>query len=105
VHRIECKHVKGRPQDWVPLAWSEKVQGDFIAELRVKAHNKRGLLARITAEIANTEASIENVQMPDRAGGDAVEMRFIVAVKSRIHLARVVRRIRRIEWIERVWRA
>jgi GTP diphosphokinase / guanosine-3',5'-bis(diphosphate) 3'-diphosphatase len=105
VHRIECKHVKGRPQDWVPLAWSEKVQGDFIAELRVKAHNKRGLLARITAEIANTEASIENVQMPDRAGGDAVEMRFVVAVKSRIHLARVVRRIRRIEWIERVWRA
>jgi GTP diphosphokinase / guanosine-3',5'-bis(diphosphate) 3'-diphosphatase len=34
-----------------------------------------------------------------------VEMRFVVAVKSRIHLARVVRRIRRIEWIERVWRA
>ena len=90
---------------WPRISWSEKVLGDFIAELRIKAYNKRGLLARITAELANAEASIENVQMPDRAGGEAVEMRFIVAVKSRVHLARVVRRIRRIEWIERVWRA
>lgn len=105
VHRIECKHAKGRPQDWVPLAWSEKVQGDFLAEVRIKAHNKRGLLARITTEISNAESSIENVQMPDRAGGEIVEMRFVITVKNRIHLARVLRRLRRIEWIERVWRA
>ncbi len=105
VHRIECKHAKGRPQDWVPLAWSDKVQGDYFAELRIKAYNKRGLLAKITADIANAEASIENVQMPDRAGGEAVEMRFAVTVRSRVHLARVLRRIRRIEWVEKVWRA
>ncbi|MFP5306416.1 MAG: RelA/SpoT family protein [Gammaproteobacteria bacterium] len=104
VHRIECRHAKGRPQDWVPLTWSDKVQGDFLAELRVQAYNKRGLLAKITAEIASAEASIENVQMPDRAGGEAVEMRFVIAVKSRVHMARVLRRIRRIDGIERVWR-
>jgi guanosine-3',5'-bis(diphosphate) 3'-pyrophosphohydrolase len=104
VHRFECKHVKGRPQDWVPLAWSDKVLGDYVCEVRMKAHNKRGLLARITAEISNAEASIENVQMPDRAGGEAMEMRFLITVRSRVHLARVLRRIRRIDGVERVYR-
>ncbi|HUP93136.1 MAG TPA: bifunctional (p)ppGpp synthetase/guanosine-3',5'-bis(diphosphate) 3'-pyrophosphohydrolase [Solimonas sp.] len=105
VHRIDCRHAKGGPQDWVPLAWADKVQGDFLAEIRLKAENRRGLLARVTTEIANADSSIENVQMPDRAGSDAVEMRFIITVKSRVHLARVIRRVRRLESVERVVRA
>ena len=104
VHRIDCRHAKGRPQDWVPLAWSDKIQNDFLAEVRLKAQNKRGLLAKVTAEIASADSSIENVQMPDRAGSDAMEMRFVLTVKSRVHLARVLRRLRRIEWVERVAR-
>ncbi len=104
VHRLDCRHAKGRPQDWVPLTWSDKIQNDFLSEVRLKAHNKRGLLAKVTAEIANAEASIENVQMPDRAGSEAMEMRFVLTVKNRVHLARVLRRLRRIEWVERVAR-
>ncbi len=88
----------------MPLAWSDKVQNDFLAEVRIKAQNKRGTLAQVTAEIANAESSIENVQMPDRAGSEAIEMRFVITVKSRVHLARVLRRLRRLEWVERVAR-
>jgi GTP pyrophosphokinase len=105
VHRLDCRHAKGRPQDWVPLAWSERVQGDFMSEIRMKTVRKRGMLAKVTAEIAGAESSIENVQMPDRAGSEAVEMRFIITVRSRVHLARVLRRLRRIDGVERVIRA
>lgn len=105
VHRVECTHAKARPQDWVPLVWSTSVQGDYLCELVLRSENKRGLLARITAEISGAESSIENVQMPDRAGGDAVEMRFILTVKNRSHLARVMRRLRHIEGVSRVARA
>ena len=80
------------------------VQTDFQAEIRLKGENKRGLLAKVTAEIANAESSIENVQMPDRAGSEAMEMRFVITVKNRVHLARVLRRLRRLEWVERVIR-
>ncbi|MCC2655772.1 MAG: bifunctional (p)ppGpp synthetase/guanosine-3,5-bis(diphosphate) 3-pyrophosphohydrolase [Panacagrimonas sp.] len=104
VHRVDCHHAKARPEDWVPLVWSESVQGDFVCELLLRAENKRGLLAQVTAEISNAEASIENVQMPDRAGGDAVEMRFVLTVKHRTHLARVMRRLRLIDGVERVAR-
>ncbi|MDD3764160.1 MAG: bifunctional (p)ppGpp synthetase/guanosine-3',5'-bis(diphosphate) 3'-pyrophosphohydrolase [Nevskiales bacterium] len=105
VHRVECRHAKGRPQDWLPLAWSDKVEGDFLCEIRIQAYNKRGLLAKVTAEIAAAESSIENVQMAERtASGEATETRFVITVRNRIHLARVLRRIRRIEWVERVSR-
>jgi guanosine-3',5'-bis(diphosphate) 3'-pyrophosphohydrolase len=105
VHRLECRHAKARPQDWIPLAWSENVLGDYLSEVRIQAENRRGLLADVTAEIAGAESSIENVQMPDRAGGEAIDMRFILSVKNRTHLARVLRRVRRIEGVERVTRA
>lgn len=105
VHRIDCHQAKARPQDWVPLIWSPNVQGDFLCEMLLRGENRRGLLARITAEIASTDSSIENVQMPDRAGSDTVEMRFTLAVKNRVHLARVLRRLRRIDGVERVARS
>jgi guanosine-3',5'-bis(diphosphate) 3'-pyrophosphohydrolase len=104
IHRIDCKHAKARPQDWVPLIWSEKVQGDFLSEIHVLAQNQRGLLAKVTAEITRAEASIENVQMPDRAGSETIEMRFIIAVKSRVHLAQVVRRLHRLNGVTKVAR-
>jgi RelA/SpoT family (p)ppGpp synthetase len=108
VHRIECKHVQTRksgPQERVPLIWAPSVQGDFLAELNVKAENRRGLLAAVAGEIANALSSIENVQMPERDGSEAaLEMRFVITVKDRVHLARVLRRLRRLEAVQRVVR-
>ncbi|ULQ45425.1 bifunctional (p)ppGpp synthetase/guanosine-3',5'-bis(diphosphate) 3'-pyrophosphohydrolase [Flagellatimonas centrodinii] len=104
VHRMDCRHAKGRPQDWVPLTWADHYQGDYLAEVRMKALNKRGLLASVTGEIAQAEASIENVQMPEDVGGDVVETRFILSVRDRVHLARVIRRLRRVDSVERVYR-
>lgn len=108
VHRLECKHVsarKGAAQERVPLIWSPSVQGDFLAELKLKAENRRGLLAGVAGEIAGGGSGIENVQMPERGGGDAaLEMRFVITVRDRVHLARVLRRLRRLEAVQRVLR-
>lgn len=108
VHRLECKHVsarKGAAQERVPLIWAPSVQGDFLAELKLKAENRRGLLAGVAGEIAGGGSGIENVQMPERGGGDtALEMRFVITVRDRVHLARVLRRLRRLEAVQRVIR-
>ena len=107
VHRAECRHAKGRPEDWVPLVWAEQYQGDYFAEIRVRVVNRRGLLASITGEIALSEASIEHVQMPDLLKGEPLaltETRFVLSVRDRTHLARVIRRLRRVESVVRVTR-
>jgi len=107
VHRLDCKHVatrKGASQERVPLIWAPSVQGDFLAELKLKSENRRGLLANVAGEIAGAGASIENVQMPERDGSEALEMRFVITVRDRVHLARVLRRLRRLEPVQRVIR-
>ncbi len=109
VHRLECRHAQGRKsgpkaQDRIALVWAEKVEGDFFTELRLKADNRRGLLGLVASEISRAEAGIENVQIPDRGGSEAVEMRFVITVRNRVHLARVMRRLRRIEGVQRVYR-
>jgi GTP diphosphokinase / guanosine-3',5'-bis(diphosphate) 3'-diphosphatase len=108
IHRLDCTHAqhhrKGAVQDWVELVWSEKVAGDYFAELRVQGENKRGVLARVAGQIAAGESSIENVQMAERVDQQSSDMRFLITVKNRTHLARVMRRIRRLEFIEKVVR-
>ena len=109
IHRLECRHAQGRKeganaQDRVPLVWSEQVSGDFLTELRIKSINRRGLLGLVASEISHAESGIENVQMPDRAGSDATEMLFVITVRGRVHLARVMRRLRRIDGVQRVIR-
>ena len=104
VHRTDCRDAKARPQDWIPLVWADNVEGDYHCEISMRSLNKRGLLANVTSAIADAESSIENVQMADRAGSEAVETRITITVKNRVHLARVLRRIRRIDGVERVAR-
>ncbi|MDP3857232.1 MAG: bifunctional (p)ppGpp synthetase/guanosine-3',5'-bis(diphosphate) 3'-pyrophosphohydrolase [Stagnimonas sp.] len=108
IHRLDCEHVqtrKGGPGERIALVWADKVQGDFLAELRLKAHNRRGLLASVASEISEAGSSIENVQMPDRTvSEEAVEMRFLLTVKDRTQLARVIKRVRRLSAVERVSR-
>ncbi|MFX9042701.1 ACT domain-containing protein, partial [Acinetobacter baumannii] len=75
-----------------------------LAELRLKAENRRGLLANVAGEITSADSSIENVQMPDPGGSEAIEIRFVITVRDRTHLARVMRRLRRLEAVQRVSR-
>ncbi|WP_420428496.1 RelA/SpoT family protein [Algiphilus sp.] len=108
IHRSQCREamhgVRAAPQDWIPLVWSEEVEGHFGAELRVKALNERGALAAIAAEIASADSSIENVQMSDRHDDESADIRFVIAVRNRTHLAQVLRRVRRLAVVARAWR-
>jgi guanosine-3',5'-bis(diphosphate) 3'-pyrophosphohydrolase len=107
IHRIECSVAqprKGTAQEWIPLVWAENVQGDFLAELRVKGENRRGVLASIAAEISGAESSIENVQMAEKVDTQASDMRFLITVRNRVHLARIMRRLRGLPVVARVMR-
>jgi GTP diphosphokinase / guanosine-3',5'-bis(diphosphate) 3'-diphosphatase len=107
IHRVECTVAqprKGTAQEWIPLVWAENVQGDFLAELRVKGENRRGVLASIAAEISGAESSIENVQMAEKVDTRASDMRFLITVKNRVHLARIMRRLRSLPVVAKVMR-
>ena len=109
IHRLDCEHVqakKGGGGERIALVWSPKVQGDFMAELQLRAINRRGLLAGVAAAITEAGSSIENVQMPEGASGEeVVEIRFLITVRDRVQLARVLKRVRRLSAVDKVSRA
>jgi guanosine-3',5'-bis(diphosphate) 3'-pyrophosphohydrolase len=70
-------------------------QGHVRSQHPVVAKNVRGVLARLAAEIADTGSNIVNVSM-DEDTGEATTLFFTLQVTDRIHLALILRALRRI---------
>ena len=75
----------------------------FEASIRVVAKNERGVLARLASEIADTGSNIVNVSM-DEDTGEATTLFFTLQVTDRIHLALILRALRRIPEVIRITR-
>ncbi|WP_426690207.1 RelA/SpoT family protein [Rhodanobacter ginsengiterrae] len=97
VHREECPNVfelSKSPERRVAIEWDRDVQGDYRAELRIEVINRPGVLATVAAAIAAADSNIENVEYVERDAA-AATLLFAMEVKSRKHLADVIRRVRR----------
>ncbi|MEO9079539.1 MAG: bifunctional (p)ppGpp synthetase/guanosine-3',5'-bis(diphosphate) 3'-pyrophosphohydrolase [Rhodanobacter sp.] len=97
VHRQECPNItelSKSPERCVGIEWDRDVQGDYRAQLRIEVINRPGVLATIAAAIAAADSNIENVEYVER-DASAATLLFSMEVKSRKHLADVIRRVRR----------
>ena len=97
VHRQECPNVvelRKASERRVGIEWARAVQGDYRAELRIEVANHPGVLATVAAAIAAADSNIENVEYVER-DATAATLLFAMEVKSRKHLADVIRRVRR----------
>jgi len=77
------------------------VRGAFEIGLRVVAQNERGVLAKIAAAMAEEQSNIANVSMDDDRGV-TTSLYFTLQVTNRLHLAKVMRRVRRIPEVVRI---
>ena len=67
--------------------------------------NGKGVLARVASALASAEADITHVDMAQEAAQDATDLRFGVQVRDRVHLASVMRSVKRTPSVLRVQRA
>ena len=106
VHTAGCRNLAeyaDRPERWVEVAWERELESEFPVEIRVDMANRKGVLATVAAAIADMGANIENVNIENRDGLDAA-LNFVIGVTDRVHLARIMRRIRRIGDVSRIAR-
>jgi guanosine-3',5'-bis(diphosphate) 3'-pyrophosphohydrolase len=106
VHRVECPNVvelAKLPERRVEIGWDKEVQGDYRAELRVEVVNRPGVLATVSAAIAEANSNIDDVKYIER-GIQAATLIFAIEVKHRKHLADVMRRIRNTKVVNGVYR-
>jgi RelA/SpoT family (p)ppGpp synthetase len=104
VHTEDCPNVakfRKNPEQWIDVQWHDHVEAVFPVGIRVEVKNQRGVLASVAAAIADQDANIDNVQFEDR-DGRFTTMDFTVEARDRVHLAAIMRRIRRLESVVRI---
>ncbi len=106
IHRESCNNITGlkkHPDKYVFVQWAESVEGDFQAELKIDVLNKRGVLAILANALSDCEANIDNVNVEEK-DGQYISLLFLIRIRSREHLARILSRMRSIHVVTRVQR-
>ena len=107
VHLVDCPSisVRGRAErnKWVDVEWERDGGRLFEAAIKIEAENRRGVLAKVAAEIAEAGSNIQHVTMDDEHGAYTA-LYFTLQVSNRVHLARILRALRHIPEVVRISR-
>jgi len=106
VHRQECGNLRdfqSQEDKWLDVEWAAEPGVDFSTGIRVEVDNRRGALATVAAAIADLGSNIENVQSSEKDGMSAT-LNFLIMVRGRQHLAQIIRHLRAIPLVMRIFR-
>ncbi len=106
IHRESCRNLAGfrkQPDKWISVGWQKNLDRLFSSEIRVEVANRMGVLAAVAASIAGTETNIDHVSLVER-DVDTSTLIFELQVRNRKHLARVMRTIRAMPDVLKVYR-
>ncbi|WP_299311048.1 RelA/SpoT family protein [uncultured Halomonas sp.] len=106
VHRAECRNLaelKGDPDKLFALEWSEEIDEDFPVALRLEVESRRGLVAELAGLVTDADANIERIGIEERDARLAT-VNLTLSVRSRVHLARIIKRLRNLSHVGRITR-
>jgi GTP diphosphokinase / guanosine-3',5'-bis(diphosphate) 3'-diphosphatase len=107
IHTHDCPVVnKARhdPERLLDVAWDPETRKLFDVSIKLVVANQRGVLARVAADIAEAGSNIQNVAVDPEDGSNYTNMFFTLQVSNRLHLASIMRRLRRIPEVVRLSR-
>ncbi len=107
IHTHDCPVLaKGHydPERVLDVEWDNESHKLHDVNIRVVVANQRGVLAQVAASIAEAESNIQNVMVEPQDGGNYATMQFTLQVFNRLHLARIMRELRRIPEVARITR-
>ena len=99
IHTHDCQAIsKFRldPDKWLDVDWDSDNKHLFKVNLRMVVENKPGMLAMIAGIIADAGSNIDNVNMEEADNSIYTGVNFTVQVRDRVHLADLMRAIRKI---------
>ena len=107
IHTHDCPVIaKARhdPERVLDVAWDPETTKLFEVSIKTVVANERGVLAKVAAEIAEAGSNIQNVAVDPEDGSSYTNMFFTLQVSNRLHLARIMRALRRIPEVARISR-
>jgi GTP diphosphokinase / guanosine-3',5'-bis(diphosphate) 3'-diphosphatase len=107
IHTHDCPSIRAfrtDPDKWLDVEWEAEPGRMFDVSIKVVVGNQRGVLAKVAAAIAEHGSNIGNVAMEEEDGSPYTVLFFTLQVENRMHLARVMRRLRSIPEVVRIFR-
>ncbi len=108
VHTAECgvgRRLYERDRErWLPVEWAEQPVRAFESSVVLLVRNGKGVLARVAAAVSGAEADITHLDMGDEPASESTELRLLLSVRDRQHLADVLRTLKRAPSVLRVAR-
>ena len=105
VHTQDCPTLRrGRSsgEQWLDVAWDKNIARPFDVSIKLLVADQRGVLAKVSAAIADAEANIENISFTHE--GEYSGLHFTLEVNNRLHLANIMRGLRKIPEVVRIIR-
>ncbi|MFM1895093.1 MAG: hypothetical protein RLZZ385_167 [Pseudomonadota bacterium] len=106
IHTNDCNNIADildNPEKCVTVSWDPGVVGEFSVDLRVELENQRGIIATLATAITGAEANIEKISTVERDARFSI-VNLSINVRNRIHLARVMKRVRLLTPVSKVTR-
>jgi guanosine-3',5'-bis(diphosphate) 3'-pyrophosphohydrolase len=108
VHTADCQvgqrlYERDRER-WMQVEWAEEPTRAFETQLQVLLHNGKGALAQVAQAVSRAEADITHIDMGDERPGETADMKLLVSVRDRLHLAEVLRTLKRTPAVLKVHR-
>ena len=107
IHTHDCPVIsktRTDPERLLDVAWDPETKKLFEVRVKLVVANQRGVLAKVAAEIAEGGSNIQNVAVDPEDSGDYTDMHFTLQVSNRLHLAQIMRGLRRIPEVIRITR-
>ena len=106
VHTHDCptaRRSRGDPEKWIDVEWDPETGRMFDVTIRVVVLDQRGVLAKVAAAIAGAGCNIANVSVDTDHSMYATNL-FTLQVANRMHLAKMMRALRRVREVVRIAR-
>ncbi|QDX82379.1 guanosine-3',5'-bis(diphosphate) 3'-pyrophosphohydrolase [Denitratisoma sp. DHT3] len=106
VHTHDCPNLaklRGDRVDWINVEWEADIDRLFEVSIQALVQNRRGVLAKLAAAIAEAQSNIIDVRVADKQD-TTTTVSFTLEVSNRVHLARVLRNLRTVPEVMRIAR-
>ena len=108
MHTAECsvgKRLLERDSErWMGVEWAEQPTRAFETAVLLLVTNGKGVLAQVASAVSHAEADITHIEMGNEPAAETVELKLLLSVRDRLHLAEVMRTLKRTPAVLRVAR-
>lgn len=105
IHTHDCPAIRKfrlDPDKWLDVEWDPETKRLFKVNLKMIVADQRGVLAKIAAAIAEAGSNIDNISMEESDNSAYTNMLFTVQIENRLHLADLMRRLRKLQDVVRI---